>query len=267
MNEQRSSNSIAGPKPKKFWALIISGNLIVSLGVITGIITLLQWYKVPKGAEVLLPRLIISAIVIVIALTAIATLIHFVYHYRTRYHLHRDRGLIRDLYPNRDRLKAHYKKVLFDANRKFRVIGISLHTLLSEPKIAHWIQQILSQKSDLQIYLCFLKPYSEFVKQRETIEHRFFGRISHDCLHNLHKALDIKKDLGNNACRFHVYQINTVPVAFLLQRDSEIYFEPYLAKEVGRTFPTFVMARNENNSEAFDKFIDHIDTIIAEGVE
>lgn len=264
--KQRPSPSIAGPRPIRFWVIKFGGYFLGSVTAVTALVTLLDWYKLPTGAEAVQPRLIASAAIIIFCLAAIASLVHLASDYRRRFRLHRDRGLVRDLYPTRDRLRQHYKDVLFGSVKKFRVVGISLHTLLSEPNLGEWLHQALSQNQELRICLCFLKPYSDFVKQREKSEHRGEGRISHDCLLNAHRALEIKRALGALSDRFHIYQYDTAPIAFLLQRDSEIYFEPYLERDVGRTFPTFVLARNEANAEAFDKFAHHID-ILTEGPE
>ncbi|MBU0716895.1 MAG: HAD family hydrolase [Planctomycetes bacterium] len=265
MSTPRPKPSVAGPKPPVYWLQRTGAYALASLAAMSALVGLAGWYQVPPGAEYVRTRLIISCCALVLCLTAICVLTRLVVHYRRRFHLQRDRGLVRDLYPDRDRLKSHYKDVLLDAKEAFRVIGISLHTLVTEPQFPAWVDRALTLNLGLHIHLCFLKPYSDFVKQRESEERRSVGRISHDCLHNLHKALEIKAQLGDKKSRFHIYQINTAPVAFLLQRDNELYFEPYLARQVGRTFPTFVLARNETNAEAFDKFTRHMDALMTEG--
>jgi D-glycero-D-manno-heptose 1,7-bisphosphate phosphatase len=258
MNCATTERSIGGPKRATFWCKVTGGYFLCALAAVAAFITIADWYKVAPKEDGTDWRLVISGAVVVVCLTAIATLTHLCLDYRRRYRLHRDKGLVRDLYPDRNHLIAHYPNVMLDAKKIFRVMGISLHTLVSDTSFEGWVQRALVENQELEISLVFLKPYSKSVRLRERLEGRSAGRISSDCFLNYEKAVGIKPRLADGGRRFHVYQVDAMPVGFMLQRDDEIYFEPYLDERIGRTCPTFVMRRNENNQAAFDKFVEHI---------
>lgn len=262
MKEVLPPPSISGPKVLSYWLKAIGGYFLASLSAVSALVAILRWYSIPPQSDELLPRLIASAVWAVLSSTAIAFLIRLTLDYRRRYHLHRDRGLVRDLYPDRQRLIQHYGDVMRDSKKKFRVMGISLHTLMTDSALENNLRQALTASTELEVSFILLSPYSSSVRQRERVEGRAAGRISSDCLQNYHRALDVKTRLGTIGSRFHVYQIDTIPVGFILQRDDEIYFEPYLDKSVGRTCPTFVLRKNEFNEIAFNKFVEHIEASV-----
>src|SRR5882724_7555291 len=100
---QRPDPSIAGPKTIISWVMILGSYLIGAIATVGALVAVVDWYKVPPGSEPMRVRLVTSAIVIVLCVSAIAFLLHMTFDYRRRFRLHRDRGLIRDLYPTRDR--------------------------------------------------------------------------------------------------------------------------------------------------------------------
>lgn len=220
-NKKHDNRSIGALKPISYWVTVVGSSFTISLGVVTGLTSLLSWYEIPPKISNVKPKLIISALLIVICCTLIGFLLFLVKDYRRRYHLHRDKGLVRDLYPDRSRLYGHYGDVLEKSEKVFTVVGISLHTLITNSEFKNIVAETLALKKDLKIHLVFLKPYSEVVTQREKEEDRHYGRISQDCGSNIKEALKIKNQLGENGSRFHVHVCeNVAPIAFMLLSDE-----------------------------------------------
>ena len=53
------------------------------------------------------------------------------------------------------------------------------------------------------------------------------------------------------------------PVAFILLWDDELYLEPYISREIGRTCPTFVIRRNKYNEDAFIAFSNYAEKVLS----
>ncbi|NUQ52754.1 MAG: HAD family hydrolase [Phycisphaerales bacterium] len=267
MSQSREDRSITGPLPISHWLRIAGVYFLATLGAVGTLTGLLLWYD-PANPVSLRTRLIISAVALVIAITAVAVTVHVALHYRFRYRHHRFVGLVRDLYASRSHLMDHYASVLRDATSRFRVVGISLHTLMTDEQFIQAVPAALANNPRLEIDLIFRRPFSAIVDQREQEEEKYRGRISHDCLAHIRRAVSLRKSLGNVGSRFRVFvDERFAPSAFLLQRDDEIYLEPYLHRRVGRSAPTFVLRRNEANQEVFDAYAEHLDLIMEKAQE
>lgn len=267
METEQESRSVSGPRSFWFWATAFGVYLVGSLAIVSGIAHVTDLYAIPAEQREIKVKLIIAAISIVLLGAGFALAVHVAREYRKRYHLHRDKGLVRDLYPDRNHLIGSYKDILHDAQRIFRVAGISLHTLMSDRGFEEELKRSLAEKKGLHIHLVFLKAYSAFVGLKEKMEKRSVGRISTDITSNFGRALELKDQLGEAGARLHVYQVDALPAGFTLQRDEEIYFEPYLDTEIGRTCPTFVMGLNNSNHEVFAKFSKNIDDLVSRSNE
>lgn len=263
MSAEEPSSSLTGPKLPRFWILAFMGYFVGSLGVVTGILALLKWYENASSVDAAQSRLIVSSVIVVILGSLVATFVHMSIDYRRRYHVHRDKGLVRDLYPDRGHLINSYHKVLADAKTRLRVVGYSNHTFMTAPGLERVVRGALSRNKGLCISLVFAKPHSHVVRQREIEEARGLGRISRDCVTNIRCALRMKSALGSDSDRLRVYVGEKYsPIAFTLQRDDEVYFEPYLPGSIGRTCPTFVIARNPANEGVFDEISHAIDVTV-----
>lgn len=254
-NNIKEFRSIAGGLPVKYWLKVFGGSLLVVLGASSAIIKIFRLYETPTTSNDFYWRIIPLVLLLILSISAIATLIPLAVHYRRRYRIERDRAMVRDLYPDRTNLQGRYGEILAKARRQAIIIGISLHTLTTDRNFQEWIQTALSNNKELNIHLIYQKPYSEIISQKEKEENRPLGRISQDCIANINKALRVKKAIGDIGKRLHIQVIeNLVPIAFMFLWDDELYFEPYLSREIGRTCPTFVMRKNEFNEKVFNVF-------------
>ncbi len=260
--------SIAGGKSNWQWAKIFGGYILVSIGAVSGSIGLLNYYKYPADEAAYLVRVIPITVLISFLFAGLGLLVRMVLDYRRRYHIERTNAMVRDLYVDRQWLQNRYETVIRTADKKAIVSGISLHTLITDRNLYNWLRSTLGDKSELNIHLLFVRPFAPIVFQKEREEKRPPGRISQDCVRNVHKALGIKRRLGAVGNRLHVHIVEGIaPIAFTLKVDDEIYFEPYLSREVGRTCPTFVLKKNDENMNVFDVFSGYLTSLIKDSDE
>ncbi len=260
MSKTNGSYPIGRERPFPKWLLIFCGYIVASASTIATVIGLFEGNENLGGARSLVWAL---ECITIILTAAIVTLGHVAVYYRRRYKVHRRRGLIHELYPNRVWLQGNYEEFLRGAESEFIACGISLHTLVTTSNLQSLLHSALQSHQDLHIYFVFQEPYSAVVKQRESEEDRPRDRISSDCHSNINAVLSIKSKLGELGSRFHVHTSDQfAPVGFFLVSDHRLFLEPYLHKEIGRNCPTIRMERNKNNKAVWDKLRNHLRALI-----
>jgi hypothetical protein len=268
--DKTDNRSIVGGKPLSHWFRVYGLYLLATLGAAGTIITILQLAGIPTTTSDF--RWIIVAIIILLILIIplIVTLIRISVDYRGRFRKLRDDAMVRDLYPNRLRLQEKYGEVIMNAEKYVIIRGISLQTLTNNPDFHKWMSKALTNKRQLHIHLMFQERNSKIIKLKEELENRKKGKISNDIKANINKAMDIKNSLGDEMRnRLHIHVVHDVfPVAFLLiWDDEELYFEPYLSFDIGRTCPTFVMRKNEVNQDVFLAYSKYAEKIFSKSTE
>ncbi len=267
-NLQDSRSLVAGKSPI-YWLKFYVSFLIATIATISSIIGITRIYEPPLDASGFFVRIVPVVVILVLIIPACATLIKLSFDYKKRYHIQRNNIPVRDVYPDRTWLQRNYEEIFQRASKRIIFSGISLHTLVTSKEFDLWVNRSLEDKKDLQISLLFQRPFSEIINQKEKEEKRSPGRISGDCLVNIRKALALKSKLSESqGKRFRIYLIDDiVPVAFILLWDDEVYFEPYLSREIGRTCPTFVLRKNQTNEKVFLEFDNYVNSLIKNATE
>lgn len=263
------NRSIVGGKPLSHWFVVYGLYLLATLGAAGTIIGILQLAGIPSTTSNS-QWIIVPIILLILIVPLIATLIRLSVDYRRRFRRVRDKAMVRDLYPNRLRLQEKYGEVILNAENNVIISGISLQTLTNNPDFHKWMSIALTNKRQLHIHLMFQERNSKIIKLKEELENRKKGKISNDIKANINKAIDIKNTLGDEMRnRLHIHVVHDVfPVAFLLLwDDEELYFEPYLSFDIGRTCPTFVMRKHESNEDVFLAYSKYAERIFSKSSE
>lgn len=182
----------------------------------------------------------------------LVTSLRFAFYYREQYRNYRFKSVVDNLYSSRGVLIEKYPNLIGNAKNDVFVCGISLHTLVQNPRIRDLIYK---KATDGEVKFKFLlhDPECKYLRDKSIQEGKSADQISNDCKVHLKQLVDMRRKVTASRGSFEIKIIkDRMPDCFYLHVDDKIYIGSYLQGFSGRDCPVISMQKTEVNEHVFE---------------